>query len=176
MDVKREHRPGPAAALPPAWSRGLFKLSAITACCIWGLAQPAIGARPAGYLANFTQTHAIIETSRMQCLTLTLYLADTAEQHRQGLMFIERMDEFEGMLFRYHQSVFINMWMKNTYLPLDMLFIREDGTVSGVAPDTKPLSTDRISSSEPVSYVLEVNAGLTAAWGIGTGSRLLVID
>jgi hypothetical protein len=148
----------------------------VIVCCAWCLAQPATGARPAGYLATFTQTNAIIETSRRQCLTLTIYLADTSEQHRQGLMFIERMDEFEGMLFRYDQSISINMWMKNTYIPLDMLFIREDGYVSGVARDTKPLSTDRISSPEPVSFVLEVNAGLTAEWSIDEGNRLLVIN
>ena len=65
------------------------------------------------------------------------------------------------------------MWMKNTYLPLDMLFIREDGTVSSIVANTEPLSLRSISSEEPVTYVLELNAGIAERLGIVPGDRIL---
>jgi uncharacterized membrane protein (UPF0127 family) len=148
----------------------------VAALALWCINQPVTGAEPAAYLTSFTQTRAIIETSRLQCLSLDIYLADTPEQQRQGLMFIEQMDTFEGMLFRYNDAATITMWMKNTFIPLDMLFIRADGYISGVARETTPQSTARISSPEPVSYVLELNAGLSAKWRIDRGNRLLVIN
>ena len=66
----------------------------------------------------------------------------------------------------------VTMWMKNTYLPLDMLFIRKDGTVSRIAADTEPLSTAIIASGGPVSAVLELNAGTAAKLGIQAGDRV----
>jgi len=136
----------------------------------------AVAARPAGYLRGFTQTRAIIETSGRSCLMLEIYLADSAEQHRQGLMFIDQMDEFEGMLFRYDQVAMIHMWMKNTHIPLDMVFIRGDGEIAGIARQTTPMSTKRISSPEPVPLVLELNGGMTERWRIEPGNRLLTTN
>ncbi len=118
----------------------------------------------------------IVETSRIFCLVLDAYLADTPDQHRQGLMFIDQMGEFEGMLFRYDREATINMWMKNTHISLDMVFIRGDGEIAGIARRTKPMTTTRISSPEPVSLVLEVNGGMTERWGIEPGNRLLAIN
>lgn len=91
-------------------------------------------------------------------------------------MYIEQMDEWEGMLFTYPQPVAMTMWMKNTYISLDMLFIRQDGTISSIAKNTTPLSTSRISSAEPVPMVLELNAGFTDRWLIEPGNRLLTIN
>jgi hypothetical protein len=62
--------------------------------------------------------------------------------------------------------------MKNTYLPLDMLFIRADGTVSSIAAKAKPLSTQSIPSTEPVQAVLEINAGQAAALGLREGAKV----
>lgn len=64
-----------------------------------------------------------------------------------------------GMLFDFGRSTPVSMWMKNTYIPLDMIFISEEGTVRRIAENTTPLSTDIISSNSRVRYVLEVNAG-----------------
>ena len=110
------------------------------------------------------------------CLLLNIYLAENSAQRAQGLMFIEQMDEMEGMLFTYPQPVGMTMWMKNTYIPLDMLFIRQDGSISNIAKNTTPLSTSRISSSEPVSMVLELNGGFTDRWLIQAGNRLLTTN
>jgi len=143
---------------------------------IGGNVPAAHGARPAGLLSNFDQAQSVIETSRSICLLLDIYLADTPEQHAQGLMFVEHMDNFEGMLFRYHQPARITMWMKNTYLPLDMLFIRADGSIAGIVKATTPLSTKRIPSPEAVPTVREMNAEFTNRWMIKQGNRLLLVD
>ena len=133
-------------------------------------------ANPARFLVDFRQYQAVIESSGHSCLLLNIYLAETSTQRAQGLMFIEQMDEMEGMLFTYPQPVGMTMWMKNTYISLDMLFIRQDGTISNIEKNTTPLSTSRISSSEPVPMVLELNAGFSDHWLIEPGNRLLTIN
>ena len=152
-------------------------LPRVLICCVALLyVGSALGARPASYLRGFEQTRAIIETSAYRCLVLEIWLADTSDQQRQGLMFIDEMDEREGMLFRYARSATLAMWMKNTHIPLDMLFIRSDGTIAGIAERTVPMTTTRITSPEPVRYVLELNGGATERWGIESGNRLLAIN
>ena len=75
-----------------------------------------------------------------------------------------------GMLFDFGHNAKHNMWMKNTYVSLDILFIREDGTISNIETNTEPLSLKSISAIEPVTYVLELNAGVTAKIHINTDS------
>ncbi|ACA14952.1 protein of unknown function DUF192 [Methylobacterium sp. 4-46] len=90
----------------------------------------------------------------------------------QGLMFRRSMAPDHGMLFDFAQVAPVTMWMKNTYLPLDMLFIRADGTVSRIAADTEPLSTRVIPSGGPILAVLELNAGTAAKLGIRAGDKV----
>jgi uncharacterized membrane protein (UPF0127 family) len=78
----------------------------------------------------------------------------------------------QGMLFDFGRVEPVSMWMQNTYLSLDMLFIRPDGTVARIATNTEPLSTRTIASGEPVLAVLELNAGTTARLGIKPGDRV----
>lgn len=98
-------------------------------------------------------------------------MRDDAGRQR-GLMFRRTMAPNHGMLFDFERSEPVAMWMKNTYLPLDMLFIRSDGSIAHVAADTEPLSTAVIASSEPVLSVLELNAGTAAKLGIKVGDRV----
>jgi len=133
-------------------------------------------AKPARYLVDFTTATAIIETSALSCLAISIYLADSGPQQRQGLMRIERLDKFEGMLFRYREPRVISMWMKNTYISLDMVFIRQDGLVATISRHTTPMSTVSITSSEPVTMVLELNAGFTEQQSFETGNRLLTVN
>ncbi|MFC5553514.1 DUF192 domain-containing protein [Methylobacterium iners] len=98
-------------------------------------------------------------------------MRDDASRAR-GLMFRRSMPPDRGMLFDFEQVAPVAMWMKNTYLPLDMLFIRADGTVARIAADTEPLSTKVVPSGEPVLAVLELNAGTTARLGIRAGDRV----
>ncbi|MCJ2057020.1 DUF192 domain-containing protein [Methylobacterium sp. J-048] len=98
-------------------------------------------------------------------------MRDDAGRSR-GLMFRRHMAADHGMLFDFERAEPVTMWMKNTYLPLDMLFIRPDGIVSRIAADTEPLSTAIIPSGSPVSAVLELNAGTAAKLGIQAGDRI----
>ena len=90
----------------------------------------------------------------------------------QGLMFRRSMPADRGMLFDFGRVEPVAMWMQNTYLPLDMLFVRADGTIARVAANAEPLSTRAIPSGEPVLAVLELNAGTAARLGIQAGDRL----
>ncbi|HEY4124275.1 MAG TPA: DUF192 domain-containing protein [Rhizomicrobium sp.] len=103
---------------------------------------------------------------------LKVELATTWPQQEAGLMFRRHMAAGAGMLFDFHQPTQMAFWMKNTYLPLDMLFIRADGTVSSIAAKAKPLSTQSIPSTEPVQAVLEINAGQAAALGLREGAKV----
>ncbi|WP_370693822.1 DUF192 domain-containing protein [Methylobacterium sp. NEAU K] len=98
-------------------------------------------------------------------------MRDDAGRSR-GLMFRRHMAPEHGMLFDFERIEPVTMWMKNTYLPLDMVFIRPDGTVSRIAADTEPLSTAIIPSGSPVVAVLELNAGTAAKLGIQAGDRV----
>lgn len=90
----------------------------------------------------------------------------------QGLMFRRSMPADRGMLFDFGKVEPVSMWMQNTYLSLDMLFIRPDGTIARIAANTEPLSTRTIPSGEPVLAVLELNAGTAARLGIKAGDRV----
>jgi uncharacterized membrane protein (UPF0127 family) len=108
------------------------------------------------------------------CHRFHIYLALTRAQQRRGLMFVREMDPRTGMLFIYGEPAYLSMWMKNTFIPLDMLFVRADGTVASIARDTEPQSLTSVGAEERVRYVLELNAGTTAKLGIVAGSRLFV--
>ena len=90
----------------------------------------------------------------------------------QGLMYRRSLAADRGMLFDFVRVEPVSMWMKNTYISLDMVFIRPDGTIARIAADTEPLSTRTISSGEPVNGVLEVAAGTAARLGIKPGDRV----
>lgn len=103
---------------------------------------------------------------------LDIYLATDFEQQHRGLMFVRKMPENTGMLFIYEDSDIHSMWMRNTYISLDIVFARADGTVSSAIHDTQPLSLSSLASVEPVSYVLELNAGTARRLKIGRKSRI----
>jgi uncharacterized membrane protein (UPF0127 family) len=108
-----------------------------------------------------------------ETLSFDVYLAVEPEQHRRGLMFVREMPATTGMLFIYETDAYHSMWMRNTYLPLDMIFARRDGSVSSVIADTVPLTENSHASVEPVGYVLELHAGTARRLAIGKRSRLL---
>ena len=99
-------------------------------------------------------------------------LANTDAQRAKGLMFRKKLPEGQGMLFDFGQDQDVAMWMKNTYIPLDMLFIRGDGRILRIAENTTPLSTRIIPSGGPVRAVLEVIGGTAQKLGIAAGDRV----
>jgi uncharacterized membrane protein (UPF0127 family) len=98
--------------------------------------------------------------------------ADDASQQR-GLMFVHELPPDRGMLFLFERPRFAGFWMKDTYLSLDIVFIREDGVITNIAHDTKPLSLDPIESNSPVKGVLELVAGTAASIGLTAGDRIV---
>ncbi len=96
----------------------------------------------------------------------------TPEEQARGLMFRRYMPEDRGMLFAFGENRPIAMWMKNTYIPLDMVFIDRKGVVTSVAHDTEPLSERTIPSNGPAWAVVELNAGAAAAIGLEAGDRV----
>jgi uncharacterized membrane protein (UPF0127 family) len=109
-------------------------------------------------------------------LEFDVYLAESFDQQRRGLMFVRNMPETTGMLFIYADDAIRSIWMKNTYIPLDIVFARSDGRVSSIDRDAAPLTLTSRTSNEPVRFVLELNAGTTRRLGIGTNSRLIWSD
>jgi hypothetical protein len=97
--------------------------------------------------------------------------ADPASQEK-GLMFRKSLAPDAGMLFDFHTADFQTFWMKNTVIPLDMIFIRADGTISSIAPNATPYSETPIPSYEPVRAVLEINGGRAAQLGIEPGEHV----
>ncbi len=104
--------------------------------------------------------------------TFAVELAVTDEERTKGLMFRKEVPEGYGMLFDFKQEQPVTMWMKNTYVPLDMIFIKNDGRIARIAENTKILSEDIIPSGQPVRAVLEVVAGTARKYGIAAGDKV----
>lgn len=102
----------------------------------------------------------------------TVEIADDATERARGLMFRRSMAEDAGMLFVYPSDRVASFWMKNTYIPLDMLFIANDGTILQIAAMTEPHSLMPVRSDAPVRAVLEINGGLSEALGIAPGDTV----
>ncbi len=122
-------------------------------------------------LLRFSRAPLAIESGRA-VHRFTVELALTERQQSQGLMFRRRMARDAGMLFVYRTPRVITMWMRNTYIPLDMIFIAADGTIDRIVERTIPLSAETISSGRRVIGVLELNAGVAARLGLSRGDRV----
>ena len=99
-------------------------------------------------------------------------IADDGRETQRGLMFRRSMADNEGMLFVFPNDERRSFWMQNTYIPLDMLFIKADGTIDSIAERTQPLSERSVLSKGPVRYVLEINGGLSDTLGIAPGDTI----
>lgn len=123
--------------------------------------------------AAFAKDVLVIEASAHACYRFDIYLAVEREQTRRGLMFVRDLPLMTGMLFVYDSDSYYSMWMKNTLIPLDMVFVLSDGRVSSIIQNTEPQSLTSQGAIEPVRYVLELNAGVTERFSIDTDSRLI---
>jgi uncharacterized membrane protein (UPF0127 family) len=126
---------------------------------------------PSGRLnAADQQTLEIISKNGVHVFSVEL--ARTDEERGRGLMFRKELPEGRGMLFDFSPDQDVMMWMKNTYVSLDMIFIRADGRILHIAENTEPLSERTISSGGRVRGVLEVVAGTAKRLGIAPGDRV----
>jgi uncharacterized protein len=124
-------------------------------------------------LETFERERLVIETSADQRYPFEVEMALTPRQQAQGLMYRRDLAGDAGMLFIYTRDRPINMWMKNTLIPLDMLFLARDGRVVRVVERAVPGSLRTISSGDAVAAVLEVNGGTASRLGIAPGDRVI---
>lgn len=103
---------------------------------------------------------------------IEIEVAESIEEKSLGLMFRSSLADDKGMLFPYQGAQEITMWMKNTYISLDMIFIRADGRILRIAENTEPESTKIISSGGLARGVLELPAGSAQKYGIAPGDRV----
>ena len=116
-------------------------------------------------IATATKTHAFrIEVAR------------TEAQQERGLMFRDHLAPDRGMIFPMNPPRFASFWMKNTVIPLDMIFIRADGSIARIAANTIPYSLAPVSSGEPVAAVLEIAGGRAAELGIAEDDKVVWTD
>ena len=99
----------------------------------------------------------------------TVEVARTPDEQARGLMYRRSLADDRGMVFPYDPPRAVGFWMKNTYIPLDIIFIRADGRIARIAANTTPLSLEPVSSLEPISTVLEIRGGRAAELGIREG-------
>nr|WP_321457263.1 DUF192 domain-containing protein [uncultured Cohaesibacter sp.] len=118
------------------------------------------------------ETHLIIQTQNADH-AFVIELAVDDDTRMKGLMFRTKLEAGHGMLFDFGKTEPVYMWMKNTYISLDMIFANPNGTIHHIVKGTTPLSESIIGSAGPVRYVLEVPKGTSDALGIKPGDRLL---
>lgn len=106
--------------------------------------------------------------------SFTVEVAATDAQQERGLMFRTSLLPDAGMIFPMRPARFASFWMKNTLIPLDIIFVRTNGTIARIAANARPFSLAPIDSGEPVAAVLEIAGGRAAALGLHEGDRVLL--
>jgi uncharacterized protein len=137
-------------------------LTAALGCFCWTGSVPANAAGEA--------TVEIISKSGVH--PFSVELATNGAEWERGLMYRKELPEGRGMLFDFEREAPVSFWMHNTYIPLDMIFIRADGSILRIAEDAEPLSDRLIPSGGPVRAVLEVIGGTARKLGIAPGDRV----
>ncbi|MBB3542182.1 DUF192 domain-containing protein [Rhizobium sp. BK399] len=133
------------------------------------VALPALSQQP----MTFDKEPLIIHTASGKRLNFIVEIADTNEERQRGLMYRKEMAEDAGMIFDFGVSRRVQMWMENTILPLDMLFVDSTGTIRNIKQNAVPYSQEVIDSMTEVKYVIELNAGVTAKLGIKPGDKVM---
>ncbi|MBV8548757.1 MAG: DUF192 domain-containing protein [Alphaproteobacteria bacterium] len=138
---------------------------------VWPWAQGlADGAAPA---PAFPQDTMVIERADGKTLPFKIEVATTPEQHAYGLMYRRHLDTDAGMIFLWETPQQVAMWMKNTYIPLDMLYVAADGRIRNIIAHAEPLNLTPLPSDGPVKAVIELAGGAVDAYGLKTGDRVV---
>ena len=144
------------------WFVRLAAALLIAASAAFAAAAPACAAGKA--------TIEIVSSTGVHAFDVTL--ATNEKERERGLMFVKHLPEGEGMLFDFETDQPVSFWMHNTYIPLDMFFIRSDGTITHIAENATPMSDAPIPSNGPVRAVLEVIGGTADKLGIKPGDHV----
>lgn len=140
-----------------------------TALVLFGLLA-AVG--PVRSANSQTRLQTLEIASKTGVHAFSVEIVDNDADRAKGLMYRKELPEGRGMLFDFQREQEVSFWMQNTYIPLDMLFIRADGRILRIAENTEPLSTRMIPSGGPVRAVLEVIGGTARKLGIAPGDRV----
>lgn len=156
---------------------GLIFALAISACTVPANSGNKANACTVGTIlapstAGLSQTPLCI-TSGTKKHIFTVEIARTSMEQAKGLMFRTELADNAGMIFPFPEPKVASFWMKNTVIPLDIIFIRKNGTIESIAENTIPYSTEPVSAGEPVVSVLELRGGLTYELGIKAGDRVV---
>lgn len=135
-----------------------------TGGCVAGATQ---GTSPAGL-----EEVSLCISGKGKTRSFTVEIARTTQQQAQGMMYRTTMADDEGMIFPFPRARPASFWMKNTAIPLDIIFVRENGTIESIAENTTPYSEDPVASGEAVKAVLELRGGLTGELGIMAGDKV----
>jgi len=127
---------------------------------------------PIEELSAFPSDKLEISDGKKSKLLFQVWLADTPQRQAQGLMFVRSLPDMRGMLFVHDQPRPMSMWMKNTYIPLDMVFIDGKGRIQQIVEQTTPHSLALIQSKEPALAVLEIAGGEAKRLGIHAGQHV----
>lgn len=145
---------------------GIFVMALVPQRALAQLAEP-----PILDLATFPRSALEIVTAKDKH-AFEVWIADTPERQRQGLMFVRDLPASQGMLFVNDSPRVSSFWMKNTYIPLDMLFVDARGRIVEIFANTAPLSLTPVGAQTPVRAVLELRGGESARRGIRKGDRV----
>ena len=155
-----------------AFPRSLtFLLAALWLCA--AAAPGPSAAQEARTRPDFEEGRLIIATQEGARHAFSVEIADGAAERAYGLMFVRRLAPDRGMLFDYGYEQRVSMWMKNTYVPLDMLFVESDGTIESIVERAAPLTRMPRRSKGRVRAVLEVKGGTADRLDIDPGDRVL---
>ena len=124
-------------------------------------------------LSAFPQSLLAIRTSSGKVVNFKIWEADTPKREQQGMMFIREMDEHTGMLFMFPENKPVTMWMKNTYVSLDLVFLNAQGKIDYIAANATPRSEAIIGPPTPEFAVLELKGGACESFGIKVGDKVL---
>jgi uncharacterized membrane protein (UPF0127 family) len=124
-------------------------------------------------LSAFPQSLLAIRTGSGKVVNFKIWEADTQKREEQGLMFVREMDEHTGMLFMFPENHPVSMWMKNTYVSLDLLFLNAQGKIDYIAQRATPKSEAIIGPPTPEFAVLELKGGACEQFGIRVGDKVL---
>jgi uncharacterized protein len=127
-------------------------------------------------LSAFPRERIAIETRSARRHVFEAWRADTPQARIQGLMFVESLQPGQAMIFVYARAQHVTMWMKNTLIPLDMLFVDDGGCVVKVHPRARPGDLGSIQSGEPVVLVVELAGGTAQTLGLAPGDRVVRMD
>lgn len=124
-------------------------------------------------LENWEKNMIQISNSSGHFHTFEVYIADSNTKRKKGLMYIESLPNNHGMLFKFDSPRIASIWMKNTYISLDLIFIDKNQTIVKIHNNAEPFNLNSISSKLKVKWVLEINGGLAEELGINPGNKII---